>query len=285
MVGNVANRVENMELLRFDLTSGATSVSTYITVQNRSQFTQNLFIPDKSLNSNEGLLKVHQIGRKFLRKVPDEALLGALTLVATELIQREVSKQSATFPPLMQGLANNTLVELDNKLEMLTYLNWNMDPFIQNEMENLQTQPFEVFDKFIVSEVLSKVDREFSPIIAKLVGNPTKVKAITRNIKDLIQLLAAVNINVKSQNSDWQINPLEKTAENLAQNIESISVGIEGVINDWNKAIDDISKSIKVDNLKLKYLLSSGSLTPNANSTSSYLLSQFKSKSTNDPPK
>ena len=96
--------------------------------------------------------------------------IGLLALISTELFQRELSKQSSSLPPIINLLANTTLLELDMKLELLSYLKWNMDPFIQAEFENLQTQPLEVLDKFIVNEVLMKIDKDFSPYLSKLIG-------------------------------------------------------------------------------------------------------------------
>ena len=87
--------------------------------------------------------------------------------------------------------ANTTMNELDLKLDLLTYLNWDFDPFIQvtssllmpactvcmycmhvrieiylhtvlvrnsqNELENLQLQPWEAIDRFFLSDFFTKI--------------------------------------------------------------------------------------------------------------------------------
>lgn len=131
-------------------------------------------VPENSSN----VLRVYKLGKKVMRKVPvsrvlgygnscslsdvfasflkDNALLGLLVLVGTELVQREVAKQAIFLPPVMKTIgatipmiffpqasyvsflslhvtfvANTTMSELDLKLDLLTYLNWDLDPFIQ----------------------------------------------------------------------------------------------------------------------------------------------------------
>jgi hypothetical protein len=64
-----------------------------------------------------------------------------------------------------------------------------VDPFFQAELENLQTQPLEVIDKFIVTQILPSVDKEFAPFLLKyMTGDTERVKTVTRNVKDLIEL-------------------------------------------------------------------------------------------------
>lgn len=113
------------------------------------------FLLPPEVSTRPGLQKIHQVSRSFIKKAPDEVLLGVLALISAELIQRGVNKQSHTFPPIVSTLANRTLSELEMKLELLSALQWDLQPFFQKEVENLQTQPIELLDKYIVSEVSS----------------------------------------------------------------------------------------------------------------------------------
>lgn len=138
------------------------------------------------------LLLAHQLGKKMVKKLPDSALLGVLVLIASELLQREVNTQFLTLPPVLRALANNTALELDTKLEYLSSLQWDVDPFLRAEIENLNKQPLEVIDRFIVTEILPRVDNQLSPVLSNLIGDPNSVSLITRNIKDLIQVISVV---------------------------------------------------------------------------------------------
>ena len=138
------------------------------------------------------LLLAHQMGKRMVKKLPDSALLGVLVLIASELLQREVNTQFLTLPPVLRALANNTALELDSKLEFLSSLQWDVDPFLRAEIEQLNKQPLEVIDKFIVTEILPRVDNQLSPVLSNLIGDPNSVTQITRNIKDLIQVISVV---------------------------------------------------------------------------------------------
>ena len=78
-----------------------------------------------------------------------------------------VTSQNNVLPTGISDLANVTLIELDSKLELFSYLQWEIDSFIKIERKNLERQPIEVIDKFIVNEVFSKVDKDIYPVIAK----------------------------------------------------------------------------------------------------------------------
>jgi hypothetical protein len=135
------------------------------------------------------VLWAHQVGKKVVRKVPDTALLGVLVLIASELLRRGINTNSDTLPPVVREFANATIVELDAKLEKLSSLEWRVDGFFKEELENLQAQPLEVIDKFIVNSILPSVDKDFAPFLLKyMVGDAKRVKTITQSIKDLIQL-------------------------------------------------------------------------------------------------
>lgn len=130
------------------------------------------------------LLLAHQLGKRVVKKLPDSALLGVLVLIASELLQREVNTKFLRLPPLVRELANSTALELDAKLEFLSSLQWDVDPFLRTEIENLQNQPLELIDKFVVNEILPRVDKELSPVLSNLIGDPRRVSLITKSIKE-----------------------------------------------------------------------------------------------------
>eukprot|EP01036_Dinobryon_divergens_P033756 gene33756-43624_t len=229
-------------------------------------------VPEEGSN----LLRVYKMGKKVVRKVPDNALLGLLALISTELLQREVFKQSSFLPPLMRTVANTTMNELDLKLDLLTYLNWDFDPFIQNELENLQLQPWEAIDRFFLSDFFTKIELDITPTLSKLNGDPKKVKEITKNIKDLVKLLAVVLAGSRSgQTLDYieynttflrrysMVNStafslalpsstsssIEYTTNSILANVDNVSLGVEGVIVEWNRILDNLSKLVKAETL------------------------------------
>ena len=51
-------------------------------------------------------------------------------------LQRGVSTKRNELPPIVADLANSTLGELDGKLELLSNLQWKIDPFLRSEMGN-----------------------------------------------------------------------------------------------------------------------------------------------------
>ena len=50
-----------------------------------------------------------QLGKKAVKKIPDNALLGMLVLITTELLQRDLTTKSTILPPVIRDLANSTL--------------------------------------------------------------------------------------------------------------------------------------------------------------------------------
>lgn len=194
--------LNEVKTIQIDFSAGAGDISSPISIDIYSYNTSDnlMSIPDSLYNESNivrslsterpsPLLRLHQVSKKALKKVPDNALLGILVLIASELLQREVTNKAPLTPPVLRELANSTILELETKLEILSQYQWDFDPFIQSELENLQTQPLEAIDRFIVSEILPKVDKEISPILAKLTTDSTKVKVITNNIKELIQII------------------------------------------------------------------------------------------------
>lgn len=160
-ITNVIDYISTIKLNNIDLTAGRIYISNpelYINntllIEQLSSYPNNLsksiLLPSTSSINNDmyeqksTLLKIHQFSTKVIKKIPDNALIGALTLIGTELIKREVTKQSSLFPPIMQELANKTLLELDLKLEMITSMQYDIDPFLKLEYQRLQSQPTEL---------------------------------------------------------------------------------------------------------------------------------------------
>lgn len=168
------------------------------------------------------LLRIHQLSKKVIKKVPDNILLGILVLISSELLQREVSSKSSIIPPLLQSVANTTIFELDTKLELLSELQWDFDPFIQAEVERLQTQPLEAIDRFLVTDVLPKVDRELSPILSKLIADPAKAKVVTNNIKEIIQITTFLVLRPTKSSSKSQTiqDKILESVDVVGKNIE-----------------------------------------------------------------
>ena len=70
---------------------------------------------------------------------------------------------------------------------------WELGPFLELEKYRLKSQPLEVIDKFVVGEVLQRVDKDIYPLIAKyLVGDPKQAKKVTKNIKSAVQLISVL---------------------------------------------------------------------------------------------
>jgi len=138
------------------------------------------------------LLKVHQVTAKLLRKVPDYALIGAFTLIVTELLKREVAKQLIVLPPKMQEFMNKTMVELDTKLETITSLQFDIDPFLKSEYDKLQAQPIEIIDKFITTDIIKRVETDFPPLLKKFLRDDKTIYLITQKVLELVRLVSIV---------------------------------------------------------------------------------------------
>jgi hypothetical protein len=209
------------------------------------------------------LLRIHQLGKKIVRRVPDNTLLGILVLIASELLTREVNSKTSIIPPIFQSFANTTIAELDNKLQTLSQLQWDFDPFIQAELERLQTQPLEAIDRFLVSDVLPRVDRELSPVLAKLTTDPAKVKVITNNIKEIIQISTFLIIKPSKYSS-----PTYSLQESILEGVDVLGKGVEDGtrtpsdtpllyitrlilvgIKQWNRALEELGKVVKAESI------------------------------------
>lgn len=134
---------------------------------------------------------------------------------------------------------------------MLSALKWDIDPFLQTEIENLQTQPLEVIEKFIVKELLPRVDKELSPVLSKLITDPQQVTQVTQNLKDLIKLGSTLLL---TENNKAPSTPIARTTVNIMEQIneqvDAVGQNIEEAFNYWNKAISSVSRIVKSDNIK-----------------------------------
>jgi hypothetical protein len=130
-----------------------------------------------------------QMGKRAVKKIPDGALLGLLVVISTELLQREVSTKSPLLPPLVRELANSTLGELDQKLEVLSRLEWRVDPFIQSELGNLRMQPMGALERYVSSEVLPWVESEGTILLSKFLNDRDQVRVLVQSAQEIIRLL------------------------------------------------------------------------------------------------
>lgn len=195
------------------------------------------------------LLLAHQMGKRIVKKLPDSALLGVLVLIASELLQREVNTKFLRLPPIMRELVNSTALELDTKLEFLSSLQWDVDPFLRAEIENLQNQPLEIIDKFIVTEILPRVDKELSPYLSKLTGDPRRVSLITANIKDLIQSASVVLLFPGSVIEDSPPTITSTVMKSVERSVDRVGETVEEAIKDWNKIIQELGQIVKAESI------------------------------------
>ena len=216
--------------VRFDISAGYGSISSP-EEKEPDIFLLSADVVDDIVLPKSPVLWAHQVGKRVVRKVPDTALLGVLVLISSELLRRAVNSNSETLPPVIREFANATIIELDAKLEMLSSLEWKVDPFLRAELENLQTQPLEVIDKFIVTSILPSVDKDFAPFLLKyMVGDTKKVKTITQSLKDLIQLSMVLLEGTGSlQGSFKSKNPtvLDRTTSTIIEQVDLVGQSIE----------------------------------------------------------
>lgn len=277
--------IKKMKDIKLDFSAGASSISLPAH-EKRIEYENMIVFHNNNNNNNTDLLQtstssppilvVHQLGKKVVRKIPNAALLGVLVLVSSELLQREINSKSYQLPPLLQEIANTTALELDAKLEFLSSLQWDLDPFLAAEYENLQTQPLEVIDKYIVKELLPRVDKELSPVLSRLITDPNKVKKITSNIKDLLNLGSSLLITERASRNqnDFNTNINKYTNQILSQIFEQVDVvgqSMEDAVKDWNKIIDSMNRLVKTDSV-LKIFPNSSSILSAPPKTTTYQL-------------
>ena len=184
-----------------------------------------------------------QMGKRAVKKVPDSALLGMLVVISTELLQREVSTKRSRLPSIIGDLANSTLEELDTKLEILSKLQWNMDPFLKSELGNLQNTPIGVFEKFVGSEVLPWIDREGVQFINRFISNPSQSQKLVDNAKALVRL----GFDVFYQKGDSP--QLPSGGGNGSTRYNGVAKNIEARDIEWNRIVREVS-GIILENLR-----------------------------------
>jgi hypothetical protein len=183
-----------------------------------------------------GLLLAHQLGKKFVKRVSDQGLLAILVLISSELLQRGYRDKSPLMPPILRDVANVTIAELDEKLEKLSALEWQVDPFLQSEMDRLQTQPIELLDKYIVSDILPLVDSQVGPVLSSLVADPRQVKQLTASLKTLVKATAVLVLGPESQRReglrgpDWFSRFGEATQTSVLEQLDKAGFVVEGLL-------------------------------------------------------
>ena len=244
---NIINTVDAIKNnFQLDFSAGAAAISS----SEETLILRNLTLPLIAVNeSYPKVLVAHQLGKKVVRQLPDAALLGVLVLIASELLQRGVSQNKfSSLPPVLLEIANTTVLELDAKLEYLSSVRWDVDPFIQSELEILQTQPLEFIDKYIVKEFLPKIDKELSPVLSKLITDPQQVKQVTKSIKDLIKV--GSNFLLAEQVPTTTIE--RKTfsfMEQVSEQVDKVGETVEEAITDWNSLISEFNNFFKIDSV------------------------------------
>jgi len=269
--------IKKIKDIKLDFTAGASSISLPAH-EKRIEYESIIVFNNNTdlLQSSPPILVAHQLGKKVVRKLPNAALLGVLVLVSSELLQREINNKSYQLPPLLQEIANSTALELDTKLEFLSSLKWDLDPFLAAEYENLQTQPLEVIDRYIVKELLPRVDKELSPVLSRLITDPNKVKKITSNIKDLLNLGSSLILTEQASRNQNEINNninkyTNQILQQIFEQVDVVGQSMEDAVKDWNKIIDSMNRLVKTDSL-LKIFPNSSSILLPAPKTTTYQL-------------
>lgn len=228
-ISNTIEGVEKLQRFNIDLSSGAYIISSepiqhIINDFNTAELNLISIIDGGKTNitytsQRTPILRIHQFSQKFLKKFPDSALLGILILTSLELIQRQINNQPMS--PLLKDAANITTTNLGTKLEILSSLSWDVDPFLKSELDALQLQPLEVVEKFILKDLLPRLDKDISPVLLRMVADPQKVSAITTFIKQFINETA----DEMSRSGD-PILPVQ-TKEQVKETVLKISQNVD----------------------------------------------------------
>ena len=176
------------------------------------------------------LFRVHRFGRKVFNKFPDSALLGILTLSSLELIKRQLNSESfgLSLPPMLKEAANITTENLNAKLEMLSSLSYDVELFSKTELEFLQSQPLEVIEKYIIKELLPKIDKDLSPILVKLIANPEKISFVTKMINQFIHnTTLEFNKSYVGKSYIVETLPIHETAMKIVENVDKVGLSFE----------------------------------------------------------
>ena len=249
-LGNVLETVEHANTL--DLSSGAFEISSPNHVIYKEPYELGLIsINGRSANltkivpSVTPILRVHKFSRKFLKKFPDSALLGILALSTLELLQRQLAI-SNNLPLYLKDAANITTENLNVKLEILSSLSWDFDPFVKAELEALQSQPLEVIESFILKDLLPRIDKDISPVLSSMIADPKQVKLITKYINGFVQEMAGELTKSTTTNIYTEpILPIQETALRIVENVDKVGEVFEEAIREWNKAMMELNKLTK----------------------------------------
>ena len=322
VTNKLINRIQLLrENLHIDLTAGSVDLSSPDNIKIEIMYPHiysldDVLFPPQNATEPPPILIAHQLGKRAIKRLPAPVLLGALILIASELLKRKVNDEKSLelIPPVLQEALNNTAYELDSKLEILSSMRWDIDPFLQGEIDNLQSQPLVVIDKYIVRDLLPKVDKELSLVLSKLVTDPQQVTQVTKQIKDLVKLgskliLDAEPIPSRTLNTiidEETVNMMEQLAEKVNEKVDIVGSSIEKVVGNWNTLIEKVSHRVKSDSIinslpekftsKLTMLLPSLSASkayhppisvshfPTINTTTTTSTSELVLKQSNPPP-
>ena len=166
-------------------------------------------------------VRIHQLGKSAVKRLPDHILLGTLLLISTELLKRELVNKP-TYPLALRELVDSTLRELDSKIQQLSSFNWEFDPFLRAELLRLQTQPLEVIDRYITSEILPSIDKEVAPYLMRLTKDPKSVTAGVEYVKELIQLISFVIVKYEQKPS-----LIHKSTADIIKHLEVVGARVE----------------------------------------------------------
>eukprot|EP00981_Chlorochromonas_danica_P003242 scaffold633_cov288-Ochromonas_danica.AAC.77 len=129
-----------------------------------------------------GLARAQRLSRTMLRRLPDPVVQGALLLLGTEVLQRELLKQAHTFPPFVQAVTKKTLVELEAKLDLLAALGWDLQPFVEQEYDDL-------LERVVVGELDQRLERVFEPWLRQWLKDPLQAKEIILWLRQALRLV------------------------------------------------------------------------------------------------
>lgn len=107
------------------------------------------------------------------------------------------------------------MLELDDRLELLTALQWDLERFLQVEYDALQTKPIEMMDRDVAGEILMNIcDRDLYPLFTRLFGDTKPARDAVNKIKEFISLLSLLVIR-PSQYDRSRMNFTETCFENV----------------------------------------------------------------------
>jgi hypothetical protein len=111
------------------------------------------------------------------------------------------------------------------------------------------------------------VDKELSPVLSNLITDPAKVKQITANIKDLLNLGSSLLLTEQASRNQNDINTkinkyTNKILEQVFEQVDVVGQYMEDSVKDWNKIINLMNQMVKTDSVL--------NLFPNSSTLSSF---------------